>query len=235
EPPRMCQCRWKTVWPAPGPQKIISRYSSSPACLAVSATKSSIRFASGSDSRPMSRNVSMCSSGITSRWTSAFGFASSIARSPSPRLTTVAGSSPAWILQKTQSGSRGTDALLRHRRAADADELADGAVDEPRRVVVAVAATGPIDEDEVVGADLLPPAAQARLVRARAQPGAALPLHLPRHRVGRSGGGARARRVREDVHAGHPRPVDHPQRILERALVLRRKADDHVRRQVEAL
>src|SRR5439155_26149198 len=58
-PPSRCQCRWKTVWPAPAPQKIISRYSSRSTDLAVSATKSSIRFASSSGSSPMSRKVSM--------------------------------------------------------------------------------------------------------------------------------------------------------------------------------
>src|SRR3954454_13321959 len=103
EPPRMCQCRWKTVCPAPAPQKIISRYSSSPAFFAVSATKSSIAFASSAESSPMSRNVSMWCSGMTRKWTSALGLMSSIARRPSARLTTVAGSSPRWILQKMQS------------------------------------------------------------------------------------------------------------------------------------
>src|SRR5262249_50103597 len=41
-PPRMCQWRWKTVWPAPAPTNTISLYSSSPAAFAVSATKSTI-------------------------------------------------------------------------------------------------------------------------------------------------------------------------------------------------
>src|SRR4029077_6726404 len=112
---------------------------------------------------------------------------SSIARSPSPRLTIVAGSSPAWILQKMQSGSRSKDPLLRHRRTADSDEFPNRRVDEPRRVVVAVAAARAVDEDDVLGTDLLAPAAHARVVRERAQPGAPLLLHPLRHRVRRSG------------------------------------------------
>ena len=43
---------------------------------------------------PMSRKVSMWCSGMTSRWTSAFGLMSSIATRPGARLTSVDGSSP---------------------------------------------------------------------------------------------------------------------------------------------
>src|SRR5690242_3315913 len=105
----------------------------------------------------MSRKVSMCSSGMTSRCTSAFGLMSSIASRPSARLTTVDGTSPAWILQKMQSGSRSEYPLLRDRAAADPHELADGGVHQPRRVVVAVAAAGPIDEHDVFLPHLVPP------------------------------------------------------------------------------
>ena len=64
---------------------------------------------------------------MTSRWTSAFGLMSSIATKPSVRLTTVAGSSPATILQKMQSGrSCSQDPLVGDRAGAHADELADG-------------------------------------------------------------------------------------------------------------
>jgi hypothetical protein len=37
------------------------------------------------------------------------------------------------------------------------EELADGSIDEPRRVVGAVAAAGPVDEDDVFAAELRPP------------------------------------------------------------------------------
>src|SRR6476619_1717305 len=168
----------------------------------------------------MSRKVSMCCSGMTSRWTSAFGLMSSIARSPSPRFTTVAGSSPASILQTMQSGSRSEDPLLRHRRTADSDELANRSVDEPRRVVVAVAAARAVDEDDVLGTDLLAPAPHARVVRERAQPRAPLLLHLLRHRVRRGGRRPRPRRVREDVHLGRARLLQDAQGVLACTVVL---------------
>ena len=131
------------------------------------------------ESSPMSRNVSRCRSGMTSTWTSAFGLMSSIAMKPSARLTTVAGSSPrddpAEDAVRVAHAARIPSSVT--ARAAHADELADRRVDEPRRVVVAVAPAGPVDEHDVLGADLLAPAAQARVVRERAQPGAALLLH----------------------------------------------------------
>ena len=63
---------------------------------------------------------------------------------------------------------RGKDPLLGDGRRADADELADRRVDEPRRVVVAVAAAGSVDEHDVLAAELALPAAQRR-ARARAR------------------------------------------------------------------
>ena len=60
--------------------------------------------------------------------------------------------------------------------------------------VVAVAAAGAVDEHDVVGADLRPPAGEARVVRGGAQTGAALPLHLRRHR---ESSGRLSRRVSE--------------------------------------
>src|SRR5262249_25170076 len=105
---------------------------------------------------------------------------------------------PSMIRQKRQS-SGSADPLLGHRGAAYADECTDRRVDEPRRVVVAVAAAGAVHEDEVVTPDLLAPAAQARLTAECAQPGAALLLHLGRNGVGGGGRRARARRVGEDV------------------------------------
>ena len=107
------------------------------------------------------------------------------------------------------------------------------AAHEPGRVVVAVAAPGPVDQDDVVGADLLAPATEAGLAREPPQPRAPLLLLLRRDGVG--GGGRRPgpRRVGEDVHPRRARLLDHPQRALERARVLGREADDDVGRQVE--
>jgi len=62
--------------------------------------------------------------------------------------------------QKMQS-SGSEDPLLRHGDRARPHELADRTVDQPRRIVVAVAATGPIDEDVVLGAELRLPARAA--------------------------------------------------------------------------
>ena len=70
-----------------------------------------------------------------------------------------------------------------HGGGADGNELAERAVDEPRRVVGAVATAGPVDQDDVRLADLLLPAGAARLVGERAQPGAPLLLHLGRNAV----------------------------------------------------
>src|SRR3954468_12253553 len=81
------------------------------------------------------------------------------------------------IPQKRQSSRCfGTDALLGDRRGAHPDDPADGRVDEPGRVVVAVAAARPVDEHRVLGAELAVPAANAQLVRERAQARAALLL-----------------------------------------------------------
>ena len=120
-------------------------------------------------------------------------------------------------------------------RAAHADELADGSVDEPGRVVGAVAAAGPVDEDDVVAADLVRPAGAAGGVGERAQAGAPLLLHLRRHRVGVGRPRSRPGRVREDVHLRQPGGTHGLERALERRVVLGREADDHVRGQVELL
>ncbi len=70
-------------------------------------------------------------------------------------------------------------------------------------------------------------------MRRRAQPGAALLLLLRGDRVVRRGGGARSRRVREDVHLRQPGLAHRCKRRREGALVLGREADDDVARQVE--
>src|SRR5437764_11343717 len=125
---------------------------------------------------PTSRKVSTWRSGITSTCTGAFGLMSLIATKPFA-LCTYAPSRA--MLQKRQSSCGfGTDPLLRDGGRAHADERADRRVDEPRRVVVTVAAAGSVHEHGVVRADLGAPVPQAQLVRERAQPRTALLLHL---------------------------------------------------------
>ena len=105
---------------------------------AVSATKRSIRPASSSGKASTSRNVSTCRSGSTRRCVSAIGLMSRIATNPSAACTW---SPSATSRQNRQfSGGDGKDALLGDSDGARVQELADLAVDEPRRVVVAVAA-----------------------------------------------------------------------------------------------
>ena len=77
--------------------------------------------------------------------------------------------------------------------------LADGSVDQPRRVVVSVAAAGAIDEDDVICADLLTPARETRRIRRCAQPGAPILFHVGRDGVVSRGDRSRPRRVRKDV------------------------------------
>src|SRR5512140_635373 len=79
-------------------------------------------------------------------------------------------------MQKRQPSRGGKDALLGDARGADADELADRRLDEPRRVVVAVPTAGAVDEDDVLRLAHPPPDAQ--LVREGAQPGAPFLLHV---------------------------------------------------------
>src|SRR5829696_5216632 len=105
----------------------------------------------------MSRKVSTCRSGRTSRCVSACGLMSRTATNPSPFATW----SPSRASrQKRQSARRlgSANALLGHGGAADADELTDPRIDGPRRVVGAVAAPRPIYEDDVLPADLRLPA-----------------------------------------------------------------------------
>src|SRR5690348_11882326 len=91
-------------------------------------------------------------------------------------------SPPATSLQNRQSSrGPGKDPLPGHAVRENVDELADRRIDEPRRVVVAVSAPGPVDEDHVVCLGL--PAREAELVRQRAQARAALLLLLRRNRI----------------------------------------------------
>src|SRR4029453_14375101 len=55
--------------------------------------------------------------------------------------------------------------------------------DQPRRVVVPVASSGPIDEHDVISIELPAPARQTRLMRNDTEPCAALLFHRRRNRV----------------------------------------------------
>src|SRR6266550_6648275 len=108
--------------------------------------------------------------------------------------------SPSRTSSQKRQSSGSENSFLGDARSADMDELADGCSDEPRRVVVSVAAAGAIDEDDVICADLLTPARETRRLRGCAQPGA--PILLDRRRDGVISGSdrSRSRRVREDMH-----------------------------------
>src|SRR5829696_2850812 len=152
--------------------------------------------------------------------------------------------SPAWTwspsrtrLQKRQSPSGSEDPLLGDRPAANWHEAADGRgrIDEPRRVVVAVPSPWPVDEHEVVAAQLRPPPRLARLVRERPQARTPRLLHLrwngvPRRRL-RAGPG----RIWKDVELREARPPDDVDGLLECRLVLGGEPHDDVRRQVEVV
>ena len=133
-----------------------------------------------------------------------------------------------------QRGSE--DPLLRDGGGADAHQLADGRVDEPRRVVVAVAAAGPVDEHRVLGAELRR-ASGAGTPRARPRAAA---RRAPSSR-GRDGVVARLCACPAAASTGRRAPSSTPARSTRRsvrsnaALVLGREADDHVARQVEVL
>src|SRR5215211_5496433 len=102
------------------------------------------------------------------------------AMKPSPLRTC---SSSATSLQKKQSGWDTGHPFLEHLDRPDADELADGRVDEPWRVVVAVALPRSVDEDDVGRPDLLTPATPARFPRCLAESCAAFLLHGRRNAV----------------------------------------------------
>src|SRR5262245_49918707 len=115
----------------------------------------------------------MCRSGRTSRCTSACGLMSRIATKPSAAWTW---SPSAYRLQKRQS-SGSDDPLLGDGEPARADEVAGLPLHEPGRVVVAVAPSGPVDEDDVVPPQLGAPVGEAGDVRGLAQARASLLLH----------------------------------------------------------
>src|SRR5579862_3588662 len=192
--------------------------------------KSSIRLSSSASNCAISWKLAMCRSGMTSRCVCACGLMSRMATSPSVEATW---SPSRKSVQKRQSGSGGTNAFLRDRDAPNADECADRCVDEPRRIVVAVAATRAVDEHDVAGADLRPPAREAGFVRRSAETCAAFLLLCGRDRVSAVGHGARPRRVREHVDLRQAGAPCDAQRVGKRALVLVGEADDDVARQVE--
>src|ERR671925_1643308 len=134
-----------------------------------------MRFASSPGKSPTSRKVSTCRSGMTSRWTGAFGLMSSTATNPSAACTW---SPSAASLQKRQSGRDAMDPFRGDATRAGADERADLSVHEPRRVVVAVPAAGSVDEDDVLAPDLCQPTLSAGLRRESPQPRRALLLQL---------------------------------------------------------
>src|SRR3954447_6264343 len=169
-----------------------------------------MRRASSSGNSPTSRKVATWRSGRTSRWTGACGLMSRIATKPSAALTW----SPSRTSVQKRQSSRGSgkDPLRGDALRTHVHELADRRVDEPRRVVVAVAASRPVDEHDVLG--LARPAAEAQLVRERAQARAALLLHDGGDRVLGGGHGAGPRRVREDVHLRDSGALDRAERRL---------------------
>src|SRR5919198_60638 len=190
-----------------------------------------MRFASSGANSPISRKLGTWCSGITSRWTSARGLMSLMATNPSADATW----SPSRYSRQKRQSSASDDPLLRHARAADADELPDLGVNEPRRVIVAIASAGPVDEDDVLAADLPPPPLAARRVGGCTEAAAPLLLHRRRNWIAPSGRGAGPRRVREDVPLRHSRLGEHRQRVLERRVRFGREADDDVRREVEVV
>src|SRR3954471_8478695 len=138
-----------------------------------------------------SRKVSPWRSGSTSTWTGACGLMSLIATKPFALCRYAP--SFAMLQNRQPSCCFGTDALLARGRRANTHERADRRFDQPRRIVVAVAASRAVDEHRVLGADLALPAREAQLVREGAQPCATLLLHRRRHRVVRLGDGAGTR------------------------------------------
>src|SRR6266550_1610507 len=118
--------------------------------------------------------------------------------------------SPSLNKRQKRQSSGSENPLLGDRRRAHAHELPDASVDEPRRVVVAVAAARAIDQNDVFRAELRAPALEAGLVRESAQPAAPLLLDLWRNRVFGRGPGSRTRRVRKDVHLRDPGRADDP-------------------------
>src|SRR5689334_9138406 len=124
-----------------------------------------MRFDSSAGNSEISRKLETWRSGSTSRCVSALGAMSRMATNPSASWTW----SPSRTSWQNRQSSGSADPLLGHLGAAHVHELADRRVDEPRRVVVAVAASRAVDEDDVLAAELPAPAGEARHLRRLAQ------------------------------------------------------------------
>src|SRR2546430_4560985 len=141
--------------------------------------------------------------------------------------------SPSWTSRQKRQSSGSENPLRCDARPADTDELSDRRLDEPGRVIVPVTAAGPINEDDVICADLLTPARETRRFRRGAKPGAPILLHLRRDRVVSGGDRSRPWRVREDVDLRDAGRLHDRERVPERVLRLGREADDRVGGEVE--
>src|SRR5215470_12661437 len=144
-----------------------------------------MRCDSSAGNAEISRKLATCRSGSTSRCVSAFGAMSRIATKPSAAWR-WSPSRTSW--QKRQS-SGSEDPLLRDGAGTDPDDPADRGLDEPRRVVVAVASAGAVDQHLVLLADLAPPPPHAGQPGDLSEAGAALPLAIGRHRIRSRRGG----------------------------------------------
>src|SRR6187200_435921 len=156
---------------------------------------------------------------------------SSMATKPSAALTC---SPSRTSLQKRQSGCEANDSLLGDVVRPNLHKLALRALDEPRRVVVAVPSPGPVDQHSLLAPELSGPPSAAGLGGERAEPSAALLLHGGRHAVVVSGTRSRPRRVRKDVHLRDAGLLHRVERPFEGGIVLAREADYHIGREVEA-
>src|SRR6187397_2733921 len=103
---------------------------------------------------------------MTSKWVSACGLMSRIATKPSVFATGY----PWWKSVQKRQSSGSEDPLPGDGASRDGDELPERAVDEPGRVVGAVAAAGPVDEDDVLAPDLRRPPGTTGLLGERSQP-----------------------------------------------------------------
>ena len=191
-----------------------------------------MRPASSSGNASISLNVSTCRSGRTSRCVSAIGAMSRIATNPSARCTW---SPSATSRQNRQlSGGDGKDPLLASATARGADEFADLAVEEPRRVVVAVPTAGTVDEDEVGRCRPSTPSADGRARRrahaaARFAPSSPQAARCPPPPSSVPGRGEYGKAWTLVISA----LANHVERAHERVLVLAGEADDDVGREVE--
>src|SRR5437667_7954590 len=159
---------------------------------------------------------------MTRRWVSARGLMSRTATNPSRARTW----SPSRASRQNRQPSRSDDPLLGDGRGPRPHERPHRRAHEPGRVVVAVAAAGPVDEDGVDLAELPAPAGAARRVGGLAEPGAPFLLHGRRDAVLACGDGAGPGRVRGDVDLRDPSLGDGRERAGESVLVLAGEADD---------